>query len=60
MGHGDGPNLMSEGFFSARLNHLIDAGCIEASGPRTELRDYSVKLAKCLLMPATPRFPCSD
>lgn len=44
MGTCDGPNLMGDVFFGARLNSLIDAGRIEASGPRTTLRDYSVRL----------------
>jgi hypothetical protein len=44
MGNCDGPNLMGDVFFTARLNSLIDAGRIEASGPRTTLRDYSVRL----------------
>jgi hypothetical protein len=39
MGNCDGPNLMGDAFFTARLNSLIDAGRIEASGPRTTLRD---------------------
>jgi hypothetical protein len=34
MGYCDGPNLMGDAFFTARLNSLIDAGRIEASGPR--------------------------
>lgn len=46
MGHCDGPNLMGDGFFGARLGVLVDAGRIEASGPRTCLRDYSVRLVK--------------
>lgn len=45
MAHCDGPNLMGDGFFSARLGVLIEAGRIEAGGPRTALRDYSVRLA---------------
>jgi hypothetical protein len=34
MGYCDGPNLMGDAFFTARLNSLIDAGRIETSGPR--------------------------
>jgi len=45
MAHCDGPNLMGDGFFSDRLGVLIDAGRIEASGPRTALREYRVRLA---------------
>ncbi|WP_295430862.1 DUF3658 domain-containing protein [uncultured Thiodictyon sp.] len=45
MAHCDGPNLMGDGFFSARLSVLIEAGRIEASGPRTALREYRVRLA---------------
>jgi hypothetical protein len=45
MGICDGPNLMGDAFFTARLNSLIDVGRIEASGPRVTLRDYSVRLA---------------
>lgn len=45
MGNCDGPNLMSDGFFSARLGSLIDAGRIEASGPRTRLGAYAVRLS---------------
>jgi hypothetical protein len=36
---------MGDGFFSARLSVLIEAGRIEASGPRTALREYRVRLA---------------
>lgn len=46
MGYCDGPNLMGDGFFSARLCSLIDAGRIEASGPRTMRHAYSVRLAQ--------------
>ena len=45
MGNCDAHNLMGDVFFTARLNSLIDAGRIEASGPPTTLRDYSVRLA---------------
>jgi hypothetical protein len=44
LGYCDGPNLMGDAFFTARLNSLIDAGRIEARGPRTMLRDYSARL----------------
>ncbi|MCA3359729.1 MAG: DUF1835 domain-containing protein [Roseomonas sp.] len=46
MGSCDRRNLMGDVFFSARLNALIDAGRIEAKGPRTALRDYSVRRLK--------------
>ena len=46
MAHCDAPNLLGDTFFSERLGFLIDAGRVEASGPRTALRDYSVRLAK--------------
>jgi hypothetical protein len=41
----DGHNLMSDLFFSSRLQLLIDAGRIEAEGRRDRLREYSVRLA---------------
>ena len=41
----DGHNLMSDLFFSSRLQVLIDAGRIEADGRRDRLREYSVRLA---------------
>jgi hypothetical protein len=44
MGHCDGLNRMGDAFFTARLNSLIDAGRIEARGPRSTLRDYSARL----------------
>ena len=34
----DGPNLMSDGFFAARLGHLVDAGHIDANAMGTLLR----------------------
>jgi hypothetical protein len=39
-------NLMSDLFFSSRLQVLIDAGRIEADGPRHRLRAYAVRLAR--------------
>lgn len=45
MGHCDGPNLMSDTFFLARLDCLIDDARIEIEGPRTaSLRDSRVRL----------------
>ena len=41
----DGHNLMSDLFFSSRLQLLIDAGGIEADGSRDRLREYRVRLA---------------
>jgi len=41
----DGHNLMSDLFFSSRLQLLIDAGRIEADGSRDRLREYRVRLA---------------
>jgi hypothetical protein len=41
----DGHNLMSDLFFSSRLQLLIDAGRIEADGSRNRLREYRVRLA---------------
>lgn len=41
----DRHNLMSDLFFSCRLQHLIDAGRIEADGERTRMRDYDIRLA---------------
>ena len=41
----DDHNLMSDLFFSCRLQHLIDAGRIEADGNRSRMRDYAVRLA---------------
>ncbi len=45
MGRCDGHNLMSDLFFSSRLQVLIDAGRIEADGKRDRLREYAVRLA---------------
>lgn len=45
MGFCDCHNLMSDLFFSARLQHLIDAGQIQADGNMTRMRDYRVRLA---------------
>jgi hypothetical protein len=45
MGRCDGPNLMGDAFFTARLNALIAAGRIEAGGSGPALRDRSVRLA---------------
>jgi hypothetical protein len=45
MSRGDGHNLMSDLFFSSRLQLLIDAGRIEADGSRDRLREYAVRLA---------------
>ena len=41
----DGHNLMSDLFFSSRLQLLIDAGGVEADGSRDRLRAYRVRLA---------------
>ncbi len=41
----DGHNLMSDLFFSSRLQLLIHAGRIEADGRRDRLREYHVRLA---------------
>jgi hypothetical protein len=41
----DGHNRMSDLFFASRLQSLIDAGRIEADGPRDRLREYAVRLA---------------
>lgn len=41
----DDHNLMSDLFFSCRLQYLIDAGLIEADGDRARLRDYVIRLA---------------
>ncbi|MFZ4478983.1 MAG: DUF3658 domain-containing protein [Rhodoferax sp.] len=46
MAHCDGPNLIGDGFFSARLACLIEAGRLDARGPRTAPRDYQVRLAR--------------
>jgi hypothetical protein len=39
----DAPNHMSDLFFAASLEALIEAGRIEASGPRASLRDRLVR-----------------
>ncbi len=44
MGNCDAQNLVGDVFLGARLNAVIDAGLVEASGPRTTLRDYAVRL----------------
>lgn len=44
MSHCDSRNLLSDVFFLARLDHLIDSGRIESSGIRTSLRDGWVRL----------------
>ena len=41
----DGHNLMSDLFFSSRLQLLIDAGRIEADGSRNRLHEFAVRLA---------------
>ena len=46
MGRCDGHNLMSDLFFSSRLQRLIDAGRIVADGRRDRLREYAVRLAR--------------
>jgi hypothetical protein len=46
MGRCDGHNLMSDLFFSSRLQHLIDSGRIEADEDRSRMRDYTVRLAE--------------
>lgn len=38
-------NAMSDLFFASRLQVLIDAGSLQADGPRRRLRDYAVRLA---------------
>ncbi len=40
----DGRNATSDLFLSSRLQALIDAGRIQASGPRHRLRNYAVRL----------------
>ena len=45
MGACDGPNLMGDAFFTARLTALIEAGSIETSAPRPRVLDCSVRLA---------------
>lgn len=45
MGHCDPANSLSDSFFSSRLQALIAAGEIEADGPRSAIRYYSVRRA---------------
>jgi hypothetical protein len=45
MGNCDRHNLMGDAFFATRLNALIEAGSLEASGPRATFLDCSVRLA---------------
>ena len=45
MGRCDEHNLMSDLFFSSRLQILIDAGHIETDGARNRMRTYVVRLA---------------
>ena len=45
MGHCDAANSMSDLFFSARLQALIAAGEIQADGPQSSIRYYSVRRA---------------
>lgn len=45
MGRCNGHNLISDLFFSSRLQRLIDAGRIEADRRRNRLREYAVRLA---------------
>jgi hypothetical protein len=40
----DRHNLVSDLFFSSRLQQLIDAGRVEADGDRSRMRDYAVRL----------------
>ena len=46
MGNCDRHNLMGDAFFATRLNALIEAGSLEASGPRATFLDCSVRLAE--------------
>jgi hypothetical protein len=46
MGRCDGLDLPGDGFFSARLGILVAAGRVATNGPRTALRDCSVRLAQ--------------
>ena len=45
MGHCDAANSMSDLFFSARLQALIAAGEIQADGPQSSIRTYSIRCA---------------
>jgi hypothetical protein len=44
MGRCDGHNLMSDLFFSSRLQALLDSARVEAAGSRARLRSYAVRL----------------
>ena len=46
MGECDKHNLMSDLFFSSRLQVLIDAGRIKVDGVRHRMRDYAVRLVE--------------
>jgi hypothetical protein len=46
MGNCDRHNLMGDAFFATRLNALIEAGSLEASGPRAAFLDCAVRLAE--------------
>ena len=46
MGRCDRHNLISDLFFSSRLQTLIDSEHIEANGARNGLRDYTVRVAE--------------
>jgi hypothetical protein len=43
-------NPMSDLFFSSRLQFLIDAGRVEADGPRHRLREYAVRLVQTCMV----------
>lgn len=43
MGACDDDNLMSDVFFTRRLQHLIASGAIDVAGPRDSLRTYRVR-----------------
>jgi hypothetical protein len=45
MGHCDAANSMSDLFFSTRLQALIAAGEIQADGPQSSIRTYSIRCA---------------
>jgi hypothetical protein len=40
----DRRNLMGDAFFAGRLRTLVEAGCIEATGPQVAFRDCAVRL----------------
>jgi len=40
----DWRNLMGDAFFAGRLRTLVEAGCIEATGPQVAFRDCAVRL----------------